>query len=232
MFIINWLISLYRIIMNFLEKIDEPYINNNNIIYFDFETTGLNPFCDKIIEYAFIKENGQPNDNMERKIDYITSLVNPNVKLSQKIKDITKINDSMLTGKQTINKKIKKINKFLEDAKGKKYLVAHNALAFDKIFLNENLKLIDENYDYSNIIYIDTLLLARKLLPNLNGGYSMFNLSKYYNIESGNHRAINDTLSLRLLFHKLVETMEEKNIHTKNDIMNYPELLVEYIGYN
>ena len=32
------------------------YDDSEQIIYFDFETTGLNPFYDKIIEYAFLKE--------------------------------------------------------------------------------------------------------------------------------------------------------------------------------
>jgi len=34
----------------------------NDLIYFDFETTGLNPYHDKIIEYAFIQE--EPMNHM------------------------------------------------------------------------------------------------------------------------------------------------------------------------
>ena len=32
-------------------------LNKEQLIYYDFETTGLNIFHDKIIEYAFYKEN-------------------------------------------------------------------------------------------------------------------------------------------------------------------------------
>ena len=43
-----------------------------SIIYYDFETTGLNQFHDKITEYCFLKEN--PSQDM------IQSLVNPQKK--------------------------------------------------------------------------------------------------------------------------------------------------------
>jgi DNA polymerase-3 subunit alpha (Gram-positive type) len=208
-------------------KKDETNDNIQSLIYFDFETTGLNPYYDKIIEYAFIKENGQPQDNMNRHTDYITSLVNPNQPLSSKITQITHITDSMLENKQPINKKIILIKQFImgEDVN---YLVAHNAIGFDKLFLHENLKLL-KNVGTNKLKYIDTLLLAKKLIPNLNGGYSMYNLSKYYDIKSGNHRAINDTLALRLLFHKLLATMEEQCINTKHNLMSNPQLILNYL---
>ena len=34
-------------------------MSNNLIIFYDFETTGLNYFHDEIIEYAFLTENGE-----------------------------------------------------------------------------------------------------------------------------------------------------------------------------
>ena len=53
-----------------------PNIKNSEIILFDLETTGLNPYHNKIIDYAFI--------NFENKEESINSLVNPQTKFEKK----------------------------------------------------------------------------------------------------------------------------------------------------
>ena len=82
--------------------------SKDQLIYFDFETTGLNPFYDKIIEYAFLKENPEILDSkdMERGVDYIYDFVNPNMELPKKIIRITGINDAMLVGSKRIEEKM------------------------------------------------------------------------------------------------------------------------------
>ena len=65
------------------------------VIFFDFETTGLNPYHEKIIEYAFLKGEGD-------KEEYIDSLVNPKKKFDKKVTDITGIHPDMLQEEETI----------------------------------------------------------------------------------------------------------------------------------
>ena len=126
----------------------EPKHNKdlNDIIYFDFETTGLNPYIDKIIEYSFILENNEdydPNDEESFKDNtYISSLVNPRCKFEKKISEITGIHPDMLMKETTIKKHILYINGFINYEKKNRniYLIAHNCDSFDKLFLLDNFK--------------------------------------------------------------------------------------------
>ena len=94
-------------------------INNSNpkrTIYFDLETTGLNPYSDNIIEYSFMKED---LDSYE----YITELVNPLVKFENKITQITGIHPDELEDKYPINEHLPEIMSFINQEKDV-YLIA------------------------------------------------------------------------------------------------------------
>ena len=65
-------------------------MNTCETIYYDFETTGLNPFHDRIIEYAFVRENDDTS---------ISSLVNPLKKFPKFITDLTGIYPEELENK-------------------------------------------------------------------------------------------------------------------------------------
>ena len=132
-------------------------IKKEKVIYYDFETTGLNQYHDKIIEYAFMTEK---NGSKEKEI--FTNLVNPENKLDNKIISITKITDDMLINKTPIWQ-LFKIIKFIESDYGDKYLIAHNNDGFDKIILYNTLKKYDYDCKNYNWLFIDTLLLAKKL---------------------------------------------------------------------
>ena len=65
------------------------------MFYFDFETTGLNPFHSKIIEYCFMKHDGT----------FIESLINPGFNISDKIESVTHISNNELINKPSIEQK-------------------------------------------------------------------------------------------------------------------------------
>ena len=89
----------------------------NDLIYFDFETTGLNPYHDQIIEYSFIQEEDEPydlNDEESYKHNtFITDLVNPMKKFEKKITDITGIHPDELEEKTDIKSHILNIMNFI-----------------------------------------------------------------------------------------------------------------------
>ena len=64
------------------------------LIFYDLETTGLNPYHDKITEVCFLKY--LPED--PRYTKFVT-LINPNRKLTDTIVRITNITDEMLQDK-------------------------------------------------------------------------------------------------------------------------------------
>ena len=194
-----------------------------DVVYYDFETTGLNQYHDKIIEYAFSKES----DKSE-----LSGLVDPESKLSSKIQSITNISDEMLAGKPKIWQELPKIVSFLQEGNTTKYLVAHNNDGFDKIFLQNQLKTYDSNYKNYTWKYIDTLLLAKKLMPNLYS-FSLKNLLAVFKLPSLNtHRAIDDTKALRLVYMELCKILKRKlkNVNY-NDIINQPSIVYNYL-YN
>lgn len=207
----------------------------NRIIYYDFETTGLNPYHDKIIEYAFLDESNQ---------DFINELVNPQCKFEKKITDITGIHPDELQDKEHIEKHIENIVDYINPDNFRigfeTYLIAHNNDSFDKIFLNETLIRINDNhksYNFEkfklNCKHIDTLLLAKKLLPELHS-HSLKSLAKYFKIKAGTHRAIDDTQCLREIYHKLLEVMSTKytnngEYQSKTTLLDNPSIVYNYL---
>ena len=209
-----------------------PNIVKDEIIYFDFETTGLNPFHDKIIEYCFMLSS---DDNIQ-----ISDIVNPEQKIEKKITDITGIHPDMFNGKTSIDSHILNIYNFINGtyknsifSVEKKFLVAHNGLVFDKIFLERavsKLKELNNNVTTSNFVYIDTLLLARKLLPNLKS-HSLASLAKHYNVSSGTHRASSDVLCLKTVYEKMIDELANQNKISSCYYFKYPQKVVDFISY-
>ena len=77
----------------------------NSLVFYDFETTGLNPYHSNIIEYAFIND-------LE---DNLVSLVNPDRKIEEKITKITGIDDSMVKNETFIENHRDTIFKYLKN---------------------------------------------------------------------------------------------------------------------
>ena len=179
------------------------------LVFFDFETTGLNPYHDEIIEYAF------KNDS-----DSISSLVIPSYPLKPEITTITGITNEMLENEGINQTNAKKnIIDWLNKIEGPIYLIAHNNIGFDMLFFK---RLIGKDIDNFEIKYFDTLYLAKKLLPKMRS-VSMKTLTKIFGIESGNHRALGDTCALEQVYRELIRKIP---IHMRNIDVIYKSLLI------
>ena len=193
-------------------------------IYYDFETTGLNQYHDKIIEYAFMTEK---QGNKEKEV--FTNLVNPECKLDSKIVSITNITNEMLVDKNPIWQHVSKMIKFIESDYSYKYLIAHNNDNFDKLILFNTLKKYDYDCKNYNWFFIDTLLLAKKLLPEIKS-YSLKNLCNHFNIKvSGAHRALEDTKMVRKLYHALCIKLAEKLNTNYEDLIKNPSKVYNFL---
>src|SRR5690625_4891832 len=101
---------------------------------------------------------------------------------------------------------------------GDSTFVAHNA-SFDIGFLNAGYKKI--NYDEITNPVIDTLELARFLLPEL-GNHRLNTLCKHLDVElTQHHRAIYDAEATAYLFWKLVQRLFEQDINNHNQLNNH-----------
>jgi DNA polymerase III epsilon subunit family exonuclease len=173
----------------------------NEVISFDFETTGLSSIKNEIIEYSFLKMK----DGVV--IEKLTNFVKPKELLPPKITEITKITDEMLESALPIKDHIDLISKFI----GNTPLVGYN-VGFDKKFLNVAF------YQHNNHSHFNDLFCAMDLtIKYLNLSYwpklrEAVNLLDLTNKTDGQfHRAESDAYSAGLIYFKVKECMQLKD---------------------
>ena len=185
-----------------------------NVFFIDFETTGLNPYHDEIIEFA-IKQKDTDN--------FRSNVVRPNKTkvIPPRITEITNITNDMVFSNLSITSinACELIFTFLKEnysGEGFIYLIAHNGIPFDFVILKTLIKTYANNIDndvknidlfdiYPKIRFIDSLDVSRKLVKNLNS-YSQTNLCKTFNIVQENaHRAFGDVDDLNKVYNAVIK---------------------------
>ena len=162
----------------------------DDYVLVDIETTGLSAITDDIIETGAIKVK-----NNER-IDEYSQLININRAVSPFITNLTGITTEMLkTGKMP-----KEVFEEFINFVGDDIIIGHN-VNFDLGFLcNKCKKYL--NYNLNND-YIDTLFLARRLVPN-SINYKLGTLAKLFSISyEGAHRGLKDVEITFEVYNKL-----------------------------
>ena len=174
-------------------------------VVFDIETTGFSPVKNKIIDIGAVRvENGVITDRMDEFVD-------PEVPIPFEIERLTGINDAMVMGAETIGPVL---GRFLEFCRGA-VLVAHNA-SFDVGFISHNASVL--GYEFHPTV-MDTVALARVLLPNLNR-YKLDTVAKALNVSLENHhRAVDDAEATAGIFLKFVEMLKKQHgMETLDDL--------------
>ncbi len=175
----------------------------DTFVVFDIETTGFSPVKDRIIEIGAVKvENGVITDRF-------STFVNPERPIPYEIEKLTSITDAQVLPAPTIEVILPKFLEFVKDA----VLVAHNA-SFDMSFIQENCRRLGVGADFT---YVDTLALARTLLPN-QGKHTLDAVAKTLMIGLANHhRAVDDAECTAHIFVKFMQLLEAKGIQTLHD---------------
>lgn len=150
-------------------------------IILDFETTGLSPVKNKIIEVGAIKVN-RDSDNHES----FSALIKISTKLPAKITEITGITQDMLneTG-QPIEHVIPELVKFIGDL----HIVAFNA-KFDMSFLHAACDKLNIKVNNPSSCALE---MAKRAWPNRKS-YRLADIARDGNLKTQNHRAIDDCL--------------------------------------
>jgi len=175
-----------------------------NIVVYDTETTGLNPLSDKIVEFSFSKLLNNTGN---------TILINPETDITKKITEINGITNDMIKKCKKFKEIISDLEKDIEckNKDDKTYLVAHNNIGFDELFLREEYNRINRKVP-DNYVFIDTLPISRALLGNNVKNHQLQTLKKYFNIEVDDsiaHTAKADVVVLAELWEKLKELANE-----------------------
>lgn len=162
----------------------------SDYVLVDIETTGLSPVNDEIIEIGALKVRNNVI------VDTFSTLIKPSCIIPYYITNITGITNEMVEYSPDIKEVLLKFNDFVGDYT----LIAHNA-RFDISFLRNNfLKHLDIGLNNN---YIDTLVLSRRYLPNLNS-HKLQTLADYFNISyNGAHRGLRDCEITKMVYDNL-----------------------------
>ncbi|MCF8000890.1 MAG: PolC-type DNA polymerase III [Halanaerobiales bacterium] len=179
-------------------------IEDTEFVVFDLETTGLNPVQNEIIEIGAVKiKSGEI-------VDEFSSLVKPDQKISDKITEITGIDNNMVKDAPSFEKVFSSFVEFIGDCP----LVAHN-MDFDYSFIRKPLNEFKNN---NEVTLVDTLTLARAVLPELKN-HKLATLVNYYDIKLDNHhRALDDSKATAFLFNELLNEEHDLEIKTVKNI--------------
>ncbi len=178
----------------------------STFIVFDFETTGLSPETDRIIEIAALKYvNGEVEDKF-------VTLVNPGIPISSMITDITNISNDMVRNSPHEEDLVDEFQEFL----GEYPLVAHN-ISFDWSFLTALRRRFDKPL-LPNPKY-DTLSLARAFLFDL-PAFNLGTVSEQIGLSAeGSHRAEKDTENCGAIFLELIQEAASYNLNVISKIL-------------
>ncbi len=177
---------------------------SGEFIAFDLETTGLYPGQDEITEIGgALLRNGEV-------VETFQTFVDPKRPLSAEIVKLTGITDEMLKGAPELPQAL---DAFLTFVDGRP-LIAHNA-AFDLSFLREASRKTGRDFRPTAV---DTLVLARHLMPNLSKHKLDIVARSLHLPEFSHHRAADDAATAGLIFAALVKELREKGAETLQQI--------------
>ena len=173
-------------------------------VVFDLETTGFSPETNRIIEIGAVKvQNGKI-------VDKFSTFVNPQVPIPFRIEQLTSINDSMVIDAPVIADILPEFMKFCEGC----VMVAHNA-DFDMSFIKKNCQRLDIPCKPT---IVDTVALARVLLPNLNR-FKLDTVAKALGVSLENHhRAVDDAGCTAEIFVNFIEMLRERGMSTLDEV--------------
>lgn len=175
-------------------SVDEP------IVVFDFETTGLNPKHDRVVEIGAVRLRGGMIE------DEFGLLIDPGMAMPAASTKINHITTEMVRGQPAFADVADQFLEFIGGAA----LAAHNA-KFDMSFLKEELARLGRTHEAP---VIDTLAFARKAFPKLKR-HNLDSVCRHLGVSLKNaHRAVQDARATAQALLKMLAMGKEKEIDT------------------
>ena len=180
------------------QSLDDTYV------VFDIETTGFSPEKNRIIEIGAVKVEGGVIT------DRFSTFVNPEVPIPFRIEQLTSIRDDMVLDAPKIEDILPEFMAFCQGS----IMVAHNA-EFDMSFIAKNC---ERQGVACSFTVVDTVAMARMLLPNLNK-FKLDTVAKALGVVLGNHhRAVDDAACTSEIFVKFIRMLRDRGIETLDDV--------------
>lgn len=167
-----------------------------NYCILDFETTGLSPMNDRVIEIGVVKIA------QGKMVDQFESFINPRRLLPPIITSLTGITNQMVRTAPFAEEIFPKLKTFV----GNDPIVAHNASFDSGFFVSEmnRVALRPENH------FLCTLMLARRMFPELKS-HKLEVLCTHLNLRNDRaHRALSDVKVTFQVFQEICNQVKEK----------------------
>lgn len=171
---------------------NNKFLQENDCVVFDVETTGLDANSCEIIEIGAVKvKDGKLSETF-------SCLIKPEKEIPDEITNLTGITNDMVSGCYTIKDVLQDFYKFTRNS----VLVAYN-IAFDYKFLY--LAGAAQGYNFDNK-QIDAMVLAKHKLKGLKN-YKLKTVVTHLGVSLENaHRAVHDAIATAEAFVKLVDS--------------------------
>ncbi|MFB6586166.1 3'-5' exonuclease [Bacillus thuringiensis] len=166
-------------------------------VVIDFETTGFNPYNDKIIQVAAVKYRNH------ELVDQFVSYVNPERLIPDRITSLTGITNYRVSDAPTIEEVLPLFLAFLHT----NVIVAHNA-SFDMRFLKSNVNMLGLPEPEPENKVIDTVFLAKKYMKHA-PNHKLETLKRMLGIRLSSHNAFDDCITCAAVYQKCAAIEEE-----------------------
>ncbi len=179
------------------QHLGQTPLKSINFTALDFETTGMDPLKDEIVEIGIILFQNKEI------VDSYHHLVNPGIPVSQEAFRVNGINEEMLKGEPFLKTLLPDILPFFSN----RVVIAHNA-PFDLAFLLKSIR--QQGHDIHIQSIVDSCLLAKTLFPKL-PNHRLTSLIEIFNLQCEKaHRALSDAKACFYLFSRCIEELPEK----------------------
>lgn len=166
-------------------------------LFYDYETTGFSAKMDSLLEIAAVVVNSS-----FKVVDEFQTFVDPQKRITEKITEITGIDNETVRNAPTQEMAFKAFAEFVNKYKPD-IIAGHNIISFDNKWTDELTGRYKISF-HQPTQYIDTLAYFKDLgkkgaLPGYNyttasgnPSYKLEHLINYYNLGAQSHRAIDD----------------------------------------
>ena len=172
----------------------------DNYVVFDLETTGISAVKDDIIEISALKVKNH------EQVETFSRLVNPRRPIPAGATKVNGITDEMVQSEPGLEFILPEFLDFIDG----EILIGHNIQSFDLLFLNRAADEVCRKAVLND--FIDTLFMARALLPGLSR-HRLTDLADYFKISSeGAHRAFNDCVMNQICYEHMGKLLKDADI--------------------
>ncbi|WP_020612822.1 3'-5' exonuclease [Sediminispirochaeta bajacaliforniensis] len=189
-------------------RLGELLPQNVEFVSFDFETTGLDSFRDRILEIGAVSwRQGKTKETF-------SSLVRPGIPVPPASTAVHGITDDDLLDAPDEKGALVSFLRFIEG----KVAVAHN-LPFDYGFLESSVDRL--GLSLGDTLFVDTLTLSRRVYPGL-PSYALGNLITFLNLSQEDaHRALSDASDCGRLFFRCLDEDKQMLKMTIDELITY-----------